>query len=357
MWYYVPSTSAAVTEDSNSECDSPVSPPEPWLTLSGMPTRRPYSWRGWKNRSWIRLLSGLTSPPSTLAHGLAEWISSLPVSPANHSVRPVSNEVLMTSDGSGRTSPGSLLTWDADSSSWKTSPDLFGQVSLTSSPILPKSGSMRSGVCTPRPRLAHHTNENESGSWPTPTASDPEGNGFRSGNRSTEPKLAGAAQLFRRPKAWPTPTGMDSVSSGGSKPSNVTLTDAAVRQRPTPRVSMGYTANDAASANPNAGGDGLVSVAKSWPTPQARDCKGVTGENRKSENLPDALTPPPRDDADGWAEWIAEGGPEPAVRRYTDGRPPGLADALHAGGNGLLPTVAARALIELSHRAGVNLWP
>jgi hypothetical protein len=74
---------------------------------------------------------------------------------------------------------------------------------------------------------------NGSGSWPTPTASDHEGNGFRSGDRSTEPKLAGAA------RTWPTPTATDAKASGGSSPSDVTLTDAAVRQWPTP------TAHDA----------------------------------------------------------------------------------------------------------------
>jgi DNA (cytosine-5)-methyltransferase 1 len=60
--------------------------------------------------------------------------------------------------------------------------------------------------------------------------------------------------------------------------------------------------------------------------------------------------PPARDDADGWQRWTASGGPQPAVRRITDGRPVGLADALHLGGNGLVPQVAAEAFRQLSTR-------
>ena len=37
--------------------------------------------------------------------------------------------------------------------------------------------------------------------WPTATATDAEGNGMRSGDRSTEPKLAGAARMWGTPTA------------------------------------------------------------------------------------------------------------------------------------------------------------
>jgi DNA (cytosine-5)-methyltransferase 1 len=65
--------------------------------------------------------------------------------------------------------------------------------------------------------------------------------------------------------------------------------------------------------------------------------------------------PPPPADIDGWAEWITAGGPEPQVRRGPDGRPLELADALHAGGNGLVPRVAAAALLLLAERLGSDL--
>lgn len=68
-----------------------------------------------------------------------------------------------------------------------------------------------------------------------------------------------------------------------------------------------------------------------------------------------AQWPPGRDDTDGWQRWTAAGGPQPAVRRGTDGRPAELADALHLGGNGLVPAVAAAALVELARRLGVDM--
>lgn len=58
---------------------------------------------------------------------------------------------------------------------------------------------------------------------------------------------------------------------------------------------------------------------------------------------------PPGREGD-WAGYIAKGGPEPSVRRGTDGAPVGLADTLHLGGNGLVPAVAAAAFIELLNR-------
>ena len=63
--------------------------------------------------------------------------------------------------------------------------------------------------------------------------------------------------------------------------------------------------------------------------------------------------PPSPADADGWRAWTAAGGPQPSVRRVTDGRPEGLADALHLGGNGLVPVVAAAAFLMLAERAGL----
>lgn len=65
--------------------------------------------------------------------------------------------------------------------------------------------------------------------------------------------------------------------------------------------------------------------------------------------------PPGRDDVAGWAEWIAAGGPEPVVCRGANGRPPWLADALHLGGNGLVPLAAGDAFRQLVGRLGVSV--
>ena len=65
--------------------------------------------------------------------------------------------------------------------------------------------------------------------------------------------------------------------------------------------------------------------------------------------------PPGRDDHTGWDHYLKSGGPQPAVRRSPNGRPTGLADALHLGGNGLVPHAAAAALMALADRAGIQL--
>ncbi len=62
--------------------------------------------------------------------------------------------------------------------------------------------------------------------------------------------------------------------------------------------------------------------------------------------------PPHRGDDLGWSRWIAEGRPQPVLRRDLDGPPDGLADALHLGGNGLVPQAAAHAIRQLLDRGG-----
>ena len=58
---------------------------------------------------------------------------------------------------------------------------------------------------------------------------------------------------------------------------------------------------------------------------------------------------PPGPDGD-WTDWLAAGGSEPVLRRRADGPPGGLADALHLGGNGLVPQAAAAAFTILTER-------
>lgn len=82
---------------------------------------------------------------------------------------------------------------------------------------------------------------------------------------------------------------------------------------------------------------------------------GPSGPTLTRPSIPSTTTqwPPRRSDTKGWEEWIANGGPEPGVRRVTDGRPKGLVDALHLGGNGLVPRVATEAFAILASRLGI----
>ena len=203
-WYYVPSTYVPDTADSSLACDSQEWTAEPFVTLSGTPTQRPYSWRGWTNRAWIKRLSGLTLSPSTAQRGVDAWISSPPASPASLSAQPGSGWELTTTVGSGPTSPGSSATWNRDSCFWRTSQELFAQDLPTFSVTLPRSGSMRNGVCSPRPPLAPLTSVSGSGSWATPRAVNPPRS---SAQRTAGPTLAEQAvgRDPSRPRDWPTP--------------------------------------------------------------------------------------------------------------------------------------------------------
>lgn len=80
----------------------PPSHTELFVTLSGRPTPRPSSWRGWRTRPWIRLLSGTKLKHSTAARGGALWISSLQDIPANPTQQPDCNAALMILGISGR---------------------------------------------------------------------------------------------------------------------------------------------------------------------------------------------------------------------------------------------------------------
>ena len=64
--------------------------------------------------------------------------------------------------------------------------------------------------------------------------------------------------------------------------------------------------------------------------------------------------PPGPDDRAGWQKWIATGLPEPSICRSIDGPPEWLADALHLGGNGLVPQCATEAFAQLCDRATVT---
>lgn len=77
----------------------------------------------------------------------------------------------------------------------------------------------------------------------------------------------------------------------------------------------------------------------------------------RSAVLEDHRYPPFPWDRAGWERWIDTGGPEPGLRRGADGAPPWLADALHLGGNGLVPACARAAWDALCERAGWTYEP
>lgn len=252
MWLHVPllaSLCVPASEPSSSACGLPSGPhTELWVTLSGTPTQRPCSWRGWRTRPWIGFLSGTTCRPSTAARGAARWISSLPGSPASRSAPPAGARVPRTNGGSGRTSPGSSKRSARRTRLSRTCPALSVTAWERCFGTLPTSGSMRSGRVSAQPTLAPPTSGNGSGSWPTATSADSRGSGA----------MYGSGDGYER----------------------TTLVDRAVRMWPTPAARGDNRSPEAALAAKarHPGGPGkqvtsLTVLAKMWATPTCRDWK------------------------------------------------------------------------------------
>lgn len=116
MWLYVPdSTSSAcvpASAGSTLASSSPCLPPGAYVTLRGRPTRQRYLSRAWRTKPWMRLLSGLTSEPSTVALGVERWIASLEATPASQCRWRASSSAPTTSGGSGPMCTGSSAKSD-----------------------------------------------------------------------------------------------------------------------------------------------------------------------------------------------------------------------------------------------------
>ena len=212
MWIYIPSTScrsAPGSEDSISESDWRFQALEQsaWLRGKPLPAR---SWhQRWTKDRCIQRLSGRMPEPSTVEHGLAEFMASLPVIPASLSPSQASDEEPKIRDTSGPRSSASLGKWDPSSCSWRMSQVMFDWASTECSVILPKSGSTRSGQLFERPMSELRTDESGCSSWPTPSGMNG-GQTSRGGARSNELLLGGAAQQ------WPTPNA--SLMNDGEEP-------------------------------------------------------------------------------------------------------------------------------------------
>lgn len=253
-----------------------------WLLSNGKPSARPSSWSGWLHRPWILLLSGTTSPPSTVALGVASWMSSLRASLARGQASPGSAPASMTSDGSGLTSGESSSSAEPDTSSSKTSPVFFpstaGARSGKSSGTWPRAGGLRSGIVSRRQASAPRTSAIvSSASLPTPSASQygSSQNGINGKGGENERPSAGTASLttMARTGMLPTPTARD--PKGMSKRSDPVkdgrdLTKAIMLPTPMARDFKG------ADIPGREGGASLGSMAASGkllPTPTATDCE------------------------------------------------------------------------------------
>lgn len=217
----------------------------------------------WKKAPWIQHLCGRLSRPSTAERGVALWISSLAGSRVRTSAaRGSAPELPGSVPDFGSTTHASSRRSAPDSSSSRTWQRLPDADSTSCSPILPRTGSMRSGAYSARPKSVRPTEERESSSWATPTAKCAEDSQtHRSGARSAELLLTGQAKM------WPTATdakasGAAGYSTESGRHSGVTLTDAACRgllAPQTPKVGVS-TSTAGLVLNPR-----FVEALMGWP--------------------------------------------------------------------------------------------
>lgn len=267
-WLFVPGLVG-----SNSGSTSPNPDTELWVSLSGKHEQRPLSWRGWRTRRWVKLLSGTTLAPSTADAGVDAWISSLRASRASRSASPDSNGESRTSATCGRTLPGSLARYALRGYCSKTSP-----VSQQPSLLMDEAPSKRSattfkswvsrsrGMSSQRQRWGQAIFASESSLWPTPRAEDTETTGAHRGVPDTLPSAA---------NMWPTPdagvrTGFNRSASDGA--ANRPLLAEAANMWPTPNTPSGGP--NTKSTPTHTGGMDLEGAVAMRATPSVADVTG-----------------------------------------------------------------------------------
>ena len=147
-----------------------------WLVQNATATPQPSSWRGWRRRSWMRVLFGSeTSPTWTreLLPGPSAW--SARGSLASPGPGAAFNSETQTSGTSGMSWSGSSARWNPTMCAWRTSQASFpGMDSEDSSVPFPRSASTVNGqLYQRRTRLSvPRTTESASSFWATPIARD-----------------------------------------------------------------------------------------------------------------------------------------------------------------------------------------
>ena len=294
-WIYKPkSASSPDTLGLHSDSGSPASMPAPSVTSSENPTASLY----YKHISPADVSTtppyGTTSKPLTDIPG-EEQTSLLLDSPASHTVRPVKEPALVTTETYGPIHSGSLAKWSPDTSCWRTY-----QVSMWAmldghlmgepwSDNFPNWGTMRSGELIPLPMPGHLISGADGGYWGTPTVNDSKNNAGESQSKRHGPSLNVQAGQ------WPTPMASDAIgnrtSKGKDRPDEGGLLQAA-KMWPTPKSSRSGP-DYAREGRAGSGGDDLATfVAKeehTWPTPSSasQGMGGTTGRFNKMQQLTD----------------------------------------------------------------------
>ena len=261
------STSAS-TQPSNISDSNPVL----WVTLSGTPTLRPVSWRGWMTRPWSRRLFGPeTCRMSDGNAGLDAWTESLRAFRASPTAWQAAGKGRKTTDGRGPRLSNPFAWLDQDSHSWKTSPDcdLLGDW-MPYLQTWPRSGCMQSGTVYELQTWAPATSGSGFSFWPTATV---HGNNNRAGSSATAGDGLQIAVSMWQTSAIP----KGGLKSRGGSRRHALLLAGQAPQWATPTASDSEQCGTTRSAHFT-----LHCMTKNWPTPAARDYRSGYDERERS---------------------------------------------------------------------------
>jgi len=172
------------------------------VLLSGMPTRGAFYSLDSGMGHYRGSQSGMMSRRLTARRGAGAWML-LRAASRVRTYRRLERAQALTGNGRecGGTWPASLARYDRDSRSWKTAQFSLLGGSASYSEIWPQWGTMRNGACWALSKPEHHTDDNESGFLPTPTAA---------ANMLSPSMQKWPAHL----RMWPTPTAHNAKEGG-----------------------------------------------------------------------------------------------------------------------------------------------
>lgn len=217
MWIHVPSVSCRFVvglEPSTSELNWLCQQLEQSCTLNGKSSAAKSWLRGWKTKPWIRRLCLRICSPSTVNHGVEQWISLWAGYHAKPPQQPGSKREMPTNDGSGTKETESSMRSNPSGSSGKTSPVSSPESYLTPSAKeslvhWKKWVTGLRAVCLQRRKLARHTSGNVCSSW---AAKRPDSS-RTSPTKTTGRGLEWDTHLVTQAELWQTPN----LPNGGDK--------------------------------------------------------------------------------------------------------------------------------------------
>lgn len=162
---FAPASAASILDFTSQSPDTAL-----FVLSNDKPSARPFSWRGWRTRAFVRHLSGTICAPSMATRGVAAFISSLPAIHASRSHIRDTAKVATTPGTFGLMSPVWSERSRHDGFSLKTCQGICPSVSTTSSDSFRTWASGLLRASHRRLKQAGRTSGNGCSFWATPTA-------------------------------------------------------------------------------------------------------------------------------------------------------------------------------------------